>query len=249
MLMLASCSHSVEDKELSLDLKGIGKIEGTYTGDMSGGLPNGTGKFTTTEQSGSQWYYEGEFVDGQFEGFGTMEWPALTQRFTGLYEDNELNGEGKHYVNNILVYEGEFKDGLYSGRGTLYNGLEEVVYEGKFRADYPVDMQDFINHAKSVSFNDLADREDVYFGEIIKVSGKVFMVDEADGYVDYRVAQGGKNDRILFCRYTRGGGKAKYAKGDYITIYGLSQGLISHDDEEVADIRLPHITAFVIYND
>ena len=69
VLSLTGCG-----KEMTLEFS-FGERTGTYSGDLSEqGLPNGQGKFTTTNSEGDKWTYEGAFVNGHFEGEGKTTW-------------------------------------------------------------------------------------------------------------------------------------------------------------------------------
>lgn len=53
---------------------------------------------------------------------------------TGEFKDGLSNGEGKIYVQGMILYEGEEKDGNYNGNGTLYYPKStQIKYEGEWR--------------------------------------------------------------------------------------------------------------------
>lgn len=83
-----------------------GDREGTYTGEMKEGKPHGIGKFETTNPEGVSWYYEGEFVDGIFNGQGKCVWEDGETRI-GEYSNGEwmpTQIEIYDYVGNRLGY-------------------------------------------------------------------------------------------------------------------------------------------------
>ena len=55
--------------EITLDCT-FGKMAGIYSGETKNGIPHGKGKFVSQNQNQSGWYYEGDFVEGHFEGTG-----------------------------------------------------------------------------------------------------------------------------------------------------------------------------------
>lgn len=48
----------------------FGDMSGIYSGETKNGIPHGKGKFVSQNKNQSGWYYEGDFVDGHFEGTG-----------------------------------------------------------------------------------------------------------------------------------------------------------------------------------
>ena len=76
-------------KQMTLNLA-YGDRTGTYSGDMNeAGLPNGQGKFTTTNSDGEEWTYAGEFKNGHFEGEGKTTWKS-GQVEIGTYKDDVI---------------------------------------------------------------------------------------------------------------------------------------------------------------
>ena len=64
--------------------------EGTYTGEMVNGVPEGHGAFTATNAEGVSWTYTGEFKNGRFHGQGTTVWDdADSYTESGTYTDGQ----------------------------------------------------------------------------------------------------------------------------------------------------------------
>jgi hypothetical protein len=95
--------------------------EGTYTGNIKNGLPEGKG----TLKNPDAWVveYTGDFVAGKFEGQGSISYNKDSHivKYTGGFADGKYNGQGKIEYNEGSYYEGGFKDGQYSGKGTEYS--------------------------------------------------------------------------------------------------------------------------------
>jgi len=121
-LAFSVAAEEVKDREITLDLS-VGKRTGVYSGGWENNLPNGTGKFSSENDEGEKWYYEGEFVAGHFQGEGKCVW-EIGQEMIGHFENDVLNGYGKKLMNGQLEYEGEWLNGSKSGNGTYYaNGV------------------------------------------------------------------------------------------------------------------------------
>lgn len=110
--LFTACGNSVSNKQMTLDLS-YGQRSGTYSGEVNkDGLPNGKGKFESQNPEGQKWIYDGEFKNGHFEGQGTNIIIATKQKEMGTFSNDELNGQGKLYLNDQLYYEGNFENGL-----------------------------------------------------------------------------------------------------------------------------------------
>lgn len=105
--------------------------------------------------------YKGHWKDGMKDGYG-VQWEECSENenyyksFSGLWKNNEKNGEGLDYFENgMLCYEGEYneleegfgkefylngnlryigqlKDGRYDGKGKLFYDNETLCFEGDF---------------------------------------------------------------------------------------------------------------------
>lgn len=107
-----------------------------------GNCVNGKGKIILSETS----YYEGGFVNKQYNGIGTFE--DENYLYTGQWKDGFYNGKGKLSVKNqgdqaktvkyYHVYEGEFINGVKNGYGSLAYFISKDtnnVYKGNFKDD------------------------------------------------------------------------------------------------------------------
>jgi hypothetical protein len=105
--------------------------EGTYSGDVSNGLPDGKGRWT--HRDGAQ--YDGEFKDGVMSGSGTFIFKGT--KYIGEMEDNVMHGWGRYSdqdSQDSFVYVGEFKEGKFQGWGT-YTYADGGKYVGEFSDD------------------------------------------------------------------------------------------------------------------
>ena len=152
-LLLVACGgpQRVTDKQMTLNFS-FGERTGIYTGEVNEqGLPNGQGKFASKSPEGIVWTHEGEFKNGHIDGQGTHTWPDLGEKITGSFVNDEINGQGKFYRNNVLIYEGEYVDGKENGQGKIYNN-NQVVYEGRFENNLP--MLEAVEQNTDVSYAD-----------------------------------------------------------------------------------------------
>lgn len=50
--------------------------------------------------------------------------------YTGSFQNNEANGEGKYMYPNGSYYEGQIRGNLANGYGKYFDSSEEYTYEG-----------------------------------------------------------------------------------------------------------------------
>ena len=81
---------------------------------------------TYTSENGAE--YVGEFINGDFNGHGTMTW-LDGENYIGEWRDDKRNGQGTYSYANGNKYVGEFKDNKRNGQGTYTwaNGDKYVV--------------------------------------------------------------------------------------------------------------------------
>ena len=110
-----------------------------YLGEEKDGLPNGKGNLYDKETN--EEIYDGEFMNGKFEGFGILNDKYNKNskgKYEGQFHKGLKHGKGVFYFyedNNYLRYEGNFINDYFEGRGKLFykNGgyLNEVFCKGK----------------------------------------------------------------------------------------------------------------------
>ena len=100
-------------------------IYGFYRGAMKNGFFHGKGRLE--EYDGS--IYEGDFLDGRFDGKGKYSWAG--NKYKGEFRNGKFGGQGKLTLKDGHVYEGDFRDGKYHGEGILTWGVSS--YTGEFK--------------------------------------------------------------------------------------------------------------------
>lgn len=90
--------------------------DGKFIGETLNGIPNGFGKYWFTNGD----YYEGNFVDGLFEGKGYLYIANDNTKYSGQFYDGEPSGIGKIIFPDLSVYEGSIDEGKPYGYGILY---------------------------------------------------------------------------------------------------------------------------------
>ena len=94
-----------------------------YTGEIKDGKPNGMG--VATYKSGNAIRYVGRFVNGMYNGKGTMFFNNGAF-LTGEWRNGKLNGKGSFLSEAGVLYIGDFVNGVKEGKGILFykdNGM------------------------------------------------------------------------------------------------------------------------------
>lgn len=118
-LLLNGCS-----KKITLNLA-FGEKTGTYSGEMVNGVPDGKGKFTTTNSEGERWTYEGEFKNGHFEGEGKITWKS-GQVEIGTYKDDKVVPLKGDEIKTLYTSTENFKGRCVEIIGKVFNSPEYV---------------------------------------------------------------------------------------------------------------------------
>lgn len=233
----------VKDFAITLELHNIGSKVGKYNGDLVNGVPNGKGKFTTTNSEGVTWWYDGEWIDGQMEGKGVICFPDhYNQTQEGDYVDSVMV-YGRRSFDGVPVYEGEWEDGEYK-YGTLFSEQGIAAYTGDFKDGKP-DEETFKASVVDVPYDSLARDAHLYEGNIIKISGEVIQVLEGDGgYCEYRISIDDWNEKVMYAYYTRQERESRILEGDKVTVYGISEGLITYESTFGSNITIPAMSIF-----
>eukprot|EP01126_Amoeba_proteus_P007552 TRINITY_DN12711_c0_g1_i2.p1 TRINITY_DN12711_c0_g1~~TRINITY_DN12711_c0_g1_i2.p1 ORF type:complete len:437 (-),score=83.77 TRINITY_DN12711_c0_g1_i2:487-1797(-) len=127
----------------------MGKLEfkngDTYSGGWKNNLPNGIGELVLLNPKR---VYKGDFVDGRFEGYGTLSTDEWT--YVGSFKNGVRSGEGEFIQHagqktcaKIFKYSGIWEDGEFSGQGILQTpeftytgGFSKGKFSGKGKLDY-----------------------------------------------------------------------------------------------------------------
>lgn len=99
-----------------------------------------------------------------------------------------------------------------------------------------------------ITYSQLARTPDEYMFQKVKFEGKVIQVMEGTDSIQIRLAVGGNYDNILLCEYSNNIVKSRILEDDYITIYGLSAGLITYESTMGGNITIPSVAVSKIDN-
>ncbi|HEV8270694.1 MAG TPA: hypothetical protein VGQ04_05270 [Chitinophagaceae bacterium] len=105
------------------NLKDGWDVSVNYTGEIKDGKPNGMG--VATYKTGNAIRYVGRFVNGMYDGKGTMFFKD-GELLSGDWRTGKLNGKGSFLSESGVLYIGDFVNGIKEGKGILFfkdNGM------------------------------------------------------------------------------------------------------------------------------
>lgn len=102
-----------------------------YTGEVKDGKPSGMG--VAKYASGNVLRYVGSFVNGAYNGKGTMFFDDGAF-LTGMWKNGKLSGKGTNLNADGSLYIGDFTDGLKNGQGLLIYKDNSFV-KGSYKND------------------------------------------------------------------------------------------------------------------
>lgn len=93
-----------------------------------------------------------------------------------------------------------------------------------------------------ITYDQLARTPDKYVGKSVKFSGKVVQVIEAGTEVQMRLAVNNNYDTILYCAVPKSEmNGSRILENDKITIYGMSNGIITYESTLGGKISIPSV--------
>ena len=105
-----------------------------YEGEWKNGVREGRGVLKASNGT----VYEGEWKNDKPEGQGTVK-GYDGGSYEGEWKNGKYDGHGVYKWPDGSVYEGEWKNGVREGRGVLKNASGQVVYDGLWKDNKPLE--------------------------------------------------------------------------------------------------------------
>lgn len=121
---------------------------------------------------------------------------------------------------------------------SLMFGTSEDAYIDPYDG---MSVEEFINSCYEVEYTELARYPEKYEGEHIKISGQIIQALEYGNYCEYRISMDKNYGDVVYGIFVRENGGARVLENDYVTIYGLGQGLITYESTAGLKITIPEI--------
>ena len=225
MFTLAACSgkKNVTDQEVTLDLA-FGKMVGTYTGEMEKGVPNGKGKFTTTNFDQKPWYYEGEFKDGRFSGEGKTVFTESGQTMEGTYENDIWHPNSLQYYEFVQTLKRSFFEIPETAKQTLKDN--DIIFPAKDASEVESLVDDTLDYEAIAQSEDYGDKFMYLSDATVKKFYNPFYITENPEKLDdlnctyIQITDKDGNEYDIYYR----GELKDISEGDTISVYGLPIG-------------------------
>lgn len=250
-ILLNGCGDKIEEvTDYKMTVSTVyGDIEGSYTGELTNDQVTGKGKVVFGDED-YVLCYEGEFADGKFSGEGTLsgnfdgrDTVSIKGTFDGL--DKIV---GSKSVGDTKVYEGGFTqykynnvvsnclaigDIVYDGEGALYDRNGEVVFQGMFEKQTPVDKDSFKAACEKYALEKIEKcAESERFNLVSFKCSSPFFIDALCKNNHISIFQMIDNDylsgRDIWIDYRYPQGSERFADGDVITVYGIMDGYMEN---------------------
>ena len=137
----------------------FGDMKGTYAGETKDGLPHGKGKFVSQNKDQRGWYYQGDFVEGHFEGTGKT-----------VFQNGQVQ-QGS-YVRDIwhpsTIQFFEFMQTLPGSNFTINQKAKEIFTSEK---DYfPVESPEQLPINENITYEEICNDTEKYGNQFISLS-------------------------------------------------------------------------------
>lgn len=231
-----------------------GERVGKYSGETIDGIPNGTGRFDSQNSAGIKWWYEGEFVDGVFDGQGSTTWEG-GQKQTGIYKNNDLHGEGTIHYGDGSIIKGNFVDGSLDGECEYFTSRGESLYKGAFedgkfvRSKEEIDLakNELKEQAEKVAYKEYAKYPADYEGKLLYAYGRVYWINEYEnGQIEGAVYLNGRYNDMLYFTYWLPKTEARILENEKVEIWGIFDGLYTYEAVSGQQVTLPAIRPIVM---
>lgn len=237
----------------------FGECAGTYTGEVSSGLPEGYGTFTCPDSTGMSWIYEGYWSGGHMNGQGRTDWEYGFSE-EGEYADDLLNGEGSEYWYDRVYYWGGYLDSVSHGQGTLFSYYEEPIFAGGFSYGFIQEtpetrearLEPFKAQCAGSAWKDMYDACYYESKAYVYAEGVVFDVYEYgtgnEYYCDFLMYESGAEDEghIIQVFYRMSEGEPYITEGRAVKVWGTTAYLYSYTSEGNGYLTVPAIDAWSV---
>lgn len=233
---LAACSgkKNVTDQEITLELQ-FGKMPGTYTGELKNGVPNGKGKFITTNFEEKPWYYEGEFKDGKFNGQGKTVFTESGQTMEGTYENDIWHPNSLQYYEFIQTLSLSYFEIPEKAKQTLKEN--DTIFPAKDVSEVKSLVDDSLDYEAIVESDDYGDKLMYLPNLTVKKFTSPFYITENPEKLDdlsctyMQLTDSDGNEYDIYYR----GELSDISEGDKVSVYGLPIGKGKNKDGSFAD--------------
>ena len=202
-----------------------------------------------------------EFIESKTVKCSTFTIESISAKYTGSKEEGTILDE----KNDGIVVTAKYKDGskeeIKGWKIKEATSLKAdktstitITYEGKKCtlevACSTMSKSAYMSKCKSISYNELARNPKKYEGQMVKFTGEVIQVQEAQSMWYYNVYRidvtykgYGYYDDTVYVTYDGYGSEERILEDDIVTFYGEYQGLKTYETVMGSSVTIPHVEA------
>lgn len=98
-----------------------------------------------------------------------------------------------------------------------------------------------VGYETGITYDQLSRTPDSYEGQKVKFSGVVVQMVYGEDTCEMRLAVDGDYNKIIYCAYRTSIVSSRVLEDDYITVYGVSKGLITYESTFGGKITIPGV--------
>jgi len=175
----------------------------------------------------------------------TAEHETLKSDYDSLLADYDaLTEEYDSYQERMSPYEDleeeEAQVRQMEAEAALAAAEEEAAAQAAAEAAAQEEREK-MGYDTGITYDQLARTPDEYLMEKVKFYGEVIQVIEGDEETEIRLAIDGDYDQVILCGYDASIVSSRVLEDDYITVYGISAGLISYQSTLGGTITIPGV--------
>ncbi|WP_318653785.1 hypothetical protein [Finegoldia magna] len=165
-----------------------------------------------------------------------------SEQITKLESENEsLKNENEELKKKVEEAEPWFKKKEDEKKAEAEKLRKEQEAKEKKEAEAR-EKEEKQGYETGITYDQLARTPDKYIGKSVKFSGKVVQVIEAGTEVQMRLAVNNNYDTILYCAVPKSEmNGSRILENDNITIYGMSNGIITYESTLGGKISIPSV--------
>ena len=159
----------------------------------------------------------------------------------GTVDTKALIGETVTLLNCYIIGNGDIEQELIDGADEQRTMVQQIknVHDAKIAADLAQERSDFISQCEYLSYNDVERNPDSYKGTYVKISGSVVQVSE--GWFNSVTLRIDCSGDVWYVTYVRNDGESRILEGDWITCYGICDGVKSYTSVLGSQITIPSL--------
>lgn len=184
--------------------------------------------------------------------FTSEEYEALDKKYTTLKKEYDVLKSNENTLQSKIdeaapwfeMKEEERKaeeEKLAKEKAEKEAAEKKAQEEAEAKEQAKKEKEEKQGYETGITYSQLARTPDDYMFKKVKFKGKVIQVMEGTDTIQIRLAVNGNYDNVLLGEYSSNIVESRILEDDYITVYGVSAGLITYESTMGGNITIPSI--------